>query len=455
MPAYMKPVPGCCCCCAQPNLLTRIIDQYYAPLLLKPAVKAVVLVAFLALAIVSVFGAINIKQEFRQEWFLPGDSYLQDFYAVRNDYYTDVGVPVAAYVGNVNPAEKRAALLALGPALTSNKWVDDNVPAQDWVKSFKDYLTAASLDYDNVAAATFQTQLVSFLANPAYARFKSDVVWKDGNSGSGVVEMARVKAFYIGMDKAENEVDAMNSVESDIASWAKQYSIGTAASDMPGSFAYAPTYGNWALFEVVEREAFTNIGLALAAVFVVVLVFLANLGIAITVVVHVALVLLAVLGIMVYWDVSLDSVSLVNLVLAIGLSVDYSCHVAHAFMHKQGTRDERAHLALKEMGVSVINGAVSTFLAVLLLGGSKSYIFVVFFKMFFLSCTMGAAHGLVLLPVVLSLVGPAPHEAYVPVPRGAHDENGTASAAAGKGAQPHEKVQRDHGARTSVELAPV
>lgn len=62
-------------------------------------------------------------------------------------------------------------------------------------------------------------------------------------------------------------------------------------------------------------------------------------------------------------------------VLAIGLSVDYSVHIAHAFMHKQGKRNQRAVKSLAEMGISVINGAVSTFLAVILLSGSSSYIF--------------------------------------------------------------------------------
>jgi len=38
---------------------------------------------------------------------------------------------------------------------------------------------------------------------------------------------------------------------------------------------------------------------------------------------------------------------------------------------------------------------------------SKSYIFRIFFKQFFGICVFGAAHGLCLLPVLLSLIGPA------------------------------------------------
>lgn len=33
--------------------------------------------------------------------------------------------------------------------------------------------------------------------------------------------------------------------------------------------------------------------------------------------------------------------AVINLVLAVGLSVDYAAHVGHSFMLKAGTRDER------------------------------------------------------------------------------------------------------------------
>ena len=62
--------------------------------------------------------------------------------------------------------------------------------------------------------------------------------------------------------------------------------------------------------------------------------------------------------------------------------------------------------AVEEMGTAVLHGATSTFLAVVVLAGSKSFIFEVFFKQFFAICLFGALHGLVLLPVLLSYLGP-------------------------------------------------
>merc|ERR1719421_185080 len=135
-----------------------------------------------------------------------------------------------------------------------------------------------------------------------------------------------------------------------------------------------------------------------------------------------------ILGLMWLWGLTIDSVAIINLVLAIGLAVDYSVHVAHAFLQTPGTRQHRVDKALEEMGTAVVHGALSTFLAVLVLSLSKSYIFRIFFKQFFGICVFGASHGLVLLPTILSLVGPAYVETGAPTEEHGSGTKSTTSA---------------------------
>jgi hypothetical protein len=75
----------------------------------------------------------------------------------------------------------------------------------------------------------------------------------------------------------------------------------------------------------------------------------------------------------------IDSVSVINLVLAVGLLVHYSAHIVHCFMVKGGRPNDhqRAIEALADIGVSVLNlnGAMSTFLKVAVLLFSSSYVF--------------------------------------------------------------------------------
>ena len=58
------------------------------------------------------------------------------------------------------------------------------------------------------------------------------------------------------------------------------------------------------------------------------------------------------------------------------------------------------------MGSSVFHGGFSTFLAISVLAGSKTYVFVVFYKMWFGIILFAMSNGFLLLPVVLSFIGP-------------------------------------------------
>ena len=97
----------------------------------------------------------------------------------------------------------------------------------------------------------------------------------------------------------------------------------------------------------------------------------------------------------------------------------------------QGSKSERAVSAVEAIGPAVLNGGVTTFLALVLLGLSTSHVFISFFKVylsidkyfqsvshhwivqvFSLTVIFGLYHGLVLLPVLLTILGPdRPEEA--------------------------------------------
>jgi Niemann-Pick C1 protein len=87
--------------------------------------------------------------------------------------------------------------------------------------------------------------------------------------------------------------------------------------------------------------------------------------------------------------------------------VDYSAHICHTFLTLRGSRRERAAATLVDIGPAVLNGGISTFIAFILLVTSDSHVFSSFFKIFFLVVVFGLFHGLLLLPVILRLAGPA------------------------------------------------
>jgi hypothetical protein len=261
----------------------------------------------------------------------------------------------------------------------------------------------APIETAYIPPAKFYTWLDQFLADaPLGAIYASEVVWNNNatvrtpamvNEG---FKATRLRANYKASDKADEQVASMRTMR-------------TAVQDagVGASFPYMFMYLYYEQYAIIVSEALLNLGLALVAVALITFVMLANVLSSVLVMLCVVLVDIDILGLMYLWGLSIDSVAIINLVLAIGLAVDYSVHVAHAFVQTPGTRQERVDHALEEMGTAVVHGAFSTFLAVLVLSVSKSYIFRIFFKQFFGICLFGAAHGLCLLPVLLSLIGPA------------------------------------------------
>ncbi|KAL8434865.1 hypothetical protein ACSSS7_002831 [Eimeria intestinalis] len=100
---------------------------------------------------------------------------------------------------------------------------------------------------------------------------------------------------------------------------------------------------------------------------------------------------------------------MVNLLLAIGYSVDSTLFLLHAFTHGCGaTREARMTEGMLMMGCPVANGMLSTLLAVFYLVGTTKFVLIAFFRMMVLVLVLSFGFGMILLPAVLCIIGPLP-----------------------------------------------
>ncbi|CAJ0957827.1 unnamed protein product, partial [Mesorhabditis belari] len=162
-----------------------------------------------------------------------------------------------------------------------------------------------------------------------------------------------------------------------------------------------------------------------------VLIFVMKFEAIISVVISIISICIGIIGYLHLWDVHLDAVSLISILMSIGFSVDYSAHVCyHYFAHaaeeeKQkenthrltvnGTKEDRVQVekfvdtrqrvvsTLRGVGWPVIQSGLSTAMGMFPLLFVHAYVVAVFWKTILLVSILGMFHALLLLPIIFIL----------------------------------------------------
>lgn len=113
------------------------------------------------------------------------------------------------------------------------------------------------------------------------------------------------------------------------------------------------------------------------------------------------------LGTLQFAGLHINAVTYICLVISIGLLVDFIVHVLLRYYESKAlSREEKVKDTLETMGASILVGGISTFLGVIPMAFSTSKIMGTVFTCFLAMIILGLLHGVILLPVVLSIFGP-------------------------------------------------
>lgn len=177
------------------------------------------------------------------------------------------------------------------------------------------------------------------------------------NGTATAVSASHFRTYHTALKSQSNYIDSM----------AAAHRISQELSDNSGAhvFPYSVHFVFFDQYATIQGTAQSVLLLAVAAVFGLVSLVLGSWRTGAVVAATVSMSTLNVVGLMGFFDINLNAVSLVNLVISVGIAVEFCSHIARAFMSALGgglpfkhpagpkERDERAWAALSDVGSSV------------------------------------------------------------------------------------------------------
>ena len=303
--------------------------------------KVIVFLFACGLLAAGIYGATNIKQTF--EWIkLSRDgSYFRNFALIRDKRF-EAGYDVSVIIPPVTDYTSQKIqdqITALDMIAVNNTRFEKTT--LNWLVAYKQW--AKMNGVTNLNGDDFNNNITDFLN--AFKMFKSDIILDKNNK----VESSRVVFFYENSNDALNQANAMKTIRKDLKDKSELNNI----YPISIMFIYAEQ------FAAVFDDTMQNLAICAGTILVITLPYLMHPGITALVFLSFTSLLFELLGLMAAWDVSLDVIAMIIIIMAIGFSVDYTCHIAHAFMiSRKDTPEERVIDALETMGTSVLNGGM-------------------------------------------------------------------------------------------------
>ncbi|XP_039747229.1 patched domain-containing protein 3 isoform X1 [Pararge aegeria] len=367
-----------------------------ADLLNNNLIKALVIAVFLAYLAGAGYGVTNLQEGLERRKLSKVDSYSVVFFDREDLYYREFPYRIQVVIsGNYNYSDPKIQdeVETLTQRLENTSYISNSLYTESWLRTFVNYVERNN-DYLNVSIDTEEDfihnlkELWLFPANP----FSLDVKF---NEAGNQILASRFLVQAINISGTNHEKEMVKALREVVAQSPLNASV------------FHPYFVFFDQFELVRPTSIQNLCYGALMMMITSFIFIPNILCSLWVAFSIISIEIGVVGYMALWDINLDSISMINLIMCIGFSVDFTAHICYAYMaSKAKYPKERVSECLYSLGLPIVQGSFSTILGVVALLLADSYIFSVFFKMVFMVIFFGAMHGLFLLPVLLSLFGP-------------------------------------------------
>uniref|UniRef100_A0A669BZ03 Patched 1 n=1 Tax=Oreochromis niloticus TaxID=8128 RepID=A0A669BZ03_ORENI len=451
--------------------LASFAEKHYAPFLLQPTTKVVVIVLFLCLLGVSLYGTTQVRDGLELTDIVPRETSEYDFLGAQFKFFSFYNMYVVTQ--RADYAQNQPLLHQLHQRFHTVRYVlkeENGQLPRMWLHYFRDWLQGLQQAFDKdweagrithnnyrngsddgvlaykllvqtgrrdkpinfnlltrqrlvdadgiINPGAFYIYLTAWVSNDpvAYAASQANIrphppEWLHDPTDSmpetrlsipaaEPIEYAQFPFYLNGLRETPQFVEAIESVRAICSNYSRQ-----GLPSYPNGYPFL----FWEQYVSLRHWLLLSISVVLACTFLVCALFLLNPWTAGIIVLVLSLMTVELFGFMGLMGIKLSAVPVVILIASVGIGVEFTVHVALAFLTAIGDRHKRAVLALEHMFAPVLDGAFSTLLGVLMLAGSEfDFIVRYFFAVLAILTVLGVLNGLVLLPVLLSYFGPYP-----------------------------------------------
>ncbi|XP_023211544.1 patched domain-containing protein 3-like [Centruroides sculpturatus] len=379
--------------CFKDNLGRTLSNKY---------IKVLVIVLFLIYFAVAVWGCTQIKEGLEFQKLAPYNSYPVKLFDNTNKYFGDYRDRIQVVINTTldySDPKVQDQLEELVQKFESNRFLSSDTRLTEfWLRYFKRFYTnkRTAVLFQNYNLTNKQEFIYClrkvFLKFSVGRQVKDDLVF---NENYTEIIASRFIVQSVNVNGVEEDKQLLIQLR-DIASSAPFPVI-----------VHHFLFAFYDQFLLVTKASFQSIIIAAIVMMIITFVFIPSITSVLSVAASIVSIQVGVMGYMTLWNVNLDTVSMINLIMCIGFSVDFAAHISHAYKHfsKESDPNKRMSSALYLVGLPIVQGSFSTILAILVLVTAPAYIFLVFFKVIVLVIAFAALHALFLLPVLFSIFG--------------------------------------------------
>ena len=411
----------------------------YYEFLMKTPVVCTVLVIYIGMTVFSVYSIFNFPLGLNQQTTVTQNGDLFNYFKTQ-EKYVDVGSPgyLVFYNIDYNNAENLALIDKMSDHLSTLSTVQP--PVYSWYKDFQKFMDPYYKDKCNKNLDVLKTQPLAYQVRE-FLKIKTDdpCCKEDGMCGEpylndlafndkGEIEASRFRFQHIPLVNQSVYVNAVLQTNAVARTYRDNFTLMEGRNktqnfvlngktvDINTVFPYSLFYVYYDQYLFIRGISVQNLLIGFATIFLAVQLVMNLKGAALTVLFCFSCVLhligvLYLLNFIPDYTVELNAISVVNIVVALGLSVEFCAHIIIFYMKSPKSNSLTPNVdyikySLKNVGVSVLVGIMTTkVIGVFVLLFAPSKVFqIYYFRMYFFLIVVGFFHGFMLLPIFLTYV---------------------------------------------------